>query len=391
VRCDTLYTPHQKHAGCLIEIERGRILRIVPAGAAGIPALEGALHVPGAIVAPGFVDIHVHGASGGDFMDGSLASLQAMSATLARHGTTSFLATTMSSTDAALESALRAFAANRHELAGGASVLGIHMEGPYLNPVCRGTQDAACLKRASVAEFLRFFAASGDTIRRLTIAPEMDEGLEVIRTAVSLGVRVSLGHTDATEAAARAAVDAGAVQATHTFNAMRPFHQREPGVLGVCLADERVDAEVIADLVHVHPTALRILLRAKGADHMPLATDGLSAVGMPDGRYPLGEKFIVVRDGVCRDDDGRLAGSTLTLDRAVRNLAGLAGVSLQDAITAATAAPARSMGLEGKGVLAPGSDADLVVLSQDLQVLHTIAGGRIVCSRETPGQPVRDS
>ncbi len=379
VRCDTLYTPEKRHTGCRLLIEGGKIRDILQETEASDTPDD--IYIPGATVAPGFIDLHVHGALGGDFMDGTLESLQKMSETLARHGTTSFLATTLSAPDASTETALRSFCWNRGRIAGGAVPIGVHMEGPFLNPERRGTHDARYLKPADPAAFRRFREISEDSILKITVAPEMDEGLVLVREAIAAGVQVSIGHSDATVEQARAAVDAGARHATHTFNAMRPFHQREPGIIGQVLTDNRVFAEVICDGIHVHRTALHLLLHAKGADKTLLVTDGLSAVDMPDGRYPLADKIIVVTRGECRDPDGRLAGSTLTQDRAVRNLVQWFDMPLHEALTAASITPARSMNLErSKGIVAPGADADLVFLNGDLQVVKTMVAGRIVYS-----------
>jgi N-acetylglucosamine-6-phosphate deacetylase len=256
------------------------------------------------------------------------------------------------------------------------------MEGPFLNPACRGTHDARYLKPADVSAFRHFREVSGECILKITVAPEMDGGFALIREATAAGIQVSIGHSDATVEQARAAVEAGARHATHTFNAMRPFHQREPGILGQVLTDDRVFAEVICDGIHVHATALRLLLRSKGVDRTILITDGLSAVDMPDGRYPLGDKIIVLERGECRDAEGRLAGSTLTLDRAVRNLVHWFDVPLHEALIVASTTPARSMQMgEKKGILTSGTDADLVFLDANLQVVKTMVGGRIVYSR----------
>lgn len=340
------------------------------------------VYEPGALVAPGFIDLHVHGARGRDFMDGTLESLETLSETLARHGTTSFLPTTLSAPDSNTEIALRGFAQHRNRITTGAVPLGIHMEGPFLNPVCRGTHDARHLKPADISAFRRFREVSDNSILKMTIAPEMDEGLALIREATAAGIQISIGHSNATVEQARAAVDAGARHATHTFNAMRPFHQREPGILGQVLTDDRVFAEVICDGIHVHKTALRLLLRVKGIDRTLLITDGLSSVDMPDGLYPLGDKIIVLERGECRDPEGRLAGSTLTLDRAVRNLVHWFGLPLHEVLAVASATPARSMHLgETKGILAPGADADLVFLDTDLRVVRTMVSGRTVYSK----------
>ena len=379
VRCDTLYTPYQRRRDCLLHVVEGKIRRMLAATEAGDIPAEMVFHRPGAIVAPGFVDLHVHGAAGCDFMDGTAASLNAAAATLARHGTTSFLATTMSAPQARLESAIRSLASLLTSPDQGAKLIGIHMEGPYLNPLRRGTHDAPFLRKADAGEFRRLAELSENTLCRITIAPEMDPGLEVVREAAERGIQVSLGHSDATQEQASAAIDAGATHITHAGNAMRPFHQREPGIFGVALTDNRVFAEIIADGVHLHPTTLQLLLASKGVDRTLLVTDGSSAVGMPDGRYPLGDKTVAVQRGECRDEDGRLAGSTLTLDRAVRNLVEWLDVPLHEALTAASATPARSMRMGDRiGMIRPGADADLVFLSRDLAVLHTMVAGRTV-------------
>jgi len=390
VLCDTLFTPYRQHSNWLLHIREGRICRMLPASEMDAIRPEQLIHLPDALVAPGFIDLHVHGASGRDLMDGTAEALQAASITLAQHGITSFLATTMSASNSCLEVALRGLAACFRLPTGGARPIGIHMEGPYLNPLRGGAQDPSCLKETDVGSFLHFVELSENLIRRVTLAPEMDPGLRLTREALALGIQVSLGHSDATEEKARAAIDAGAAQVTHTYNAMRPFHQREPGILGVALTDDRVYTEVIADGLHVHPTALKLLLRVKGADRVPLVTDGCSAVGMPDGSYPLGGKRIEVKNGECRGGDGHLAGSTLTLDHAVRNLVDWLDVPLHEALIAASATPARCMRIEDKGVLSPGADADLVFLGHDLEVLQTMVAGRIVYVRPPASNSRKD-
>ncbi len=381
VRCATLLTPFQRRANAALHIRGGKIAEIVDSDALPPIAFGSQIHEPGATVAPGFIDLHVHGASGRDLMDGTLESLQTVAATLVRYGTTSFLATTLSAPDGDTETALRGYAEHHTLVAEGARPIGIHMEGPYLNALRRGTHNPGYVRQADPAAFRRFVEVSGGCVRKITVAPEMDPGLELTRQAVALGIRVSIGHSDATEAQARAAIDAGASQATHTFNAMRPLHHREPGLLGAILADDRVYAEVIADGVHVHPTAVQLVVRLKGIERTLLVTDGLSALGMPDGQYPLGDKFIRVENGVCRDQDGALAGSTLTLDRAVRNLAGWMKMPEDGAIAAASAVPARAMGMgETRGIIAPGADADLVFLDPQMRVVKTMVAGRVVFS-----------
>lgn len=386
MRCDALLTPFRRRLDVLLAVREGRIAQV--AGMDLLPALEASslLYEPGATVAPGFIDVHVHGAGGHDLMEGTLESLQVVAATLARYGTTSFLATTLSAPAADTETALRGYAAHHLEVRDGARPIGIHMEGPFLNRSRRGTHNPQYIRQGDANALRRFFEVSGGSVRKITIAPETDQSLELTRTALSLGIQVSLGHTDATGEQARAAIDAGARHSTHTFNAMRPFHQREPGILGEVLTDERVYTEIIADGVHVHPGAVRLLCRMKGIEHTVLVTDGLSAVGMPDGRYPLGDKIVTVGNGECRDAEGTLAGSTLTLDRAVRNLAEWLEVPEHEAVAAATASPARSLGLgHVRGIIAPGAEADLVFLDPTLRVVRTVVGGRTVYRAPSAG------
>ncbi len=217
-----------------------------------------------------------------------------------------------------------------------------------------------------------------DTRRILTMAPELPGAFEMIQTARAAGLIVSLGHTDATYEVARAAIDRGASHAAHVFNAMRPFSHRETGVLGAVLTDPRVTTEVIADGVHVDDAAIRLLLAAKGIERVVLVSDGISATGMPDGTYQLGTFDVVVSSGVCRNLEGRLAGSTLTLDRAIRHIVSL-GVRLAEAVRMATEVPAMRLGLAGKkGVIAPGADADLVMLTPDLQIAGVMARGVLI-------------
>jgi N-acetylglucosamine-6-phosphate deacetylase len=381
VQCDTLYTPFERLNNVALKIHQGRIEEILSVDDFEPFTADPVIHEPGASVAPGFIDLHVHGARGRDLMDGTLESLQTVAETLARHGTTSFLATTLSASDSDTEAAVRGIAAHAGTVLDGACPIGIHLEGPYLNPFRRGTHNTDHLKTPSVAAFRRFVELSGNTIRKVTVAPEIDGALRLIPEAVRLGIQISLGHSDATWEQAKAAVDAGASHATHTFNAMRPLHHREPGILGLVLTDERLFAEIIADGIHVHPAVVKLLVRMKGVERVLLVTDGMSAVDMPDGDYPLGDKVVVVHQGECRDREGVLAGSTLTLDRAISNVVHWLELPLAQVLTTASASPACSLGAgTQKGIIAPGADADLVFLGPSMDVVKTMVGGRIVFS-----------
>jgi N-acetylglucosamine-6-phosphate deacetylase len=337
------------------------------------------------ICVPGFIDLHVHGAGGYDLMDATEEALVTVSRTLLRHGTTSFYPTTVTaSTDATLIALERlgawiggAPASIGHDAA---QPLGIHMEGPFISHKRLGVHPAKHVLPPSTAAFQLFLEAAGEELRILTLAPEMPGAMEVIDAAMENGVRVALGHTDATHEQAMRAIESGVRHAVHTFNAMRPFNHRDPGVIAAVLLDERVMAELIADNIHVDPVAIRLLVKAKGPEGIVLVSDGVSPTGMPEGSgYRLGEMQVSVRGGAVRNSEGVLAGSVLTLDRAIRNMREATALPLRELVRMVSWNPAQMMHLtHKKGVLAPGADADLVLLSQDMQVAQVYARGRAV-------------
>ena len=378
-------TPLAEIPEALILIEDGAIRSIGPRTAAVLPPSVEEFDARDLIAVPGFVDVHVHGAAGCDLMEASPQALATVAACLARHGTTSFLATTVSAgiqeTQCSLEGlagSIRGQSGNPRgpEIAGAAECLGIHLEGPFLNPVRRGVHPAQQLIPPSPATLACFLTAAQGFARILTLAPELPGAEETITAARDAGLVVAMGHTDATYAAAMRAIELGARHAVHVFNAMRPFSHRETGVLGAVLTDAGVTAEVIADGVHVDDPALCLLLAAKSAESILLVSDGTAATGMPDGKYHLGSVEVTVSAGVCRNQEGKIAGSTLTLDRAVRRMVSL-GVPLNAAVQMATWNPARLLGIEQrKGRLMPGADADIVLLDDSLQVVRVFARGR---------------
>lgn len=344
-----------------------------PPGAQVIDAREG-------IVLPGFIDIHVHGAMDVDTMDGTPDSLRAMARFYAAHGVTAFLPTTMTATRASIDAAIDAAAAAMDAPPPAAdepaaAILGAHVEGPFINPKQRGAQDAALMRPADPAEYLPWFERGA--VKLITVAPEMPGCMQLIADATRHGVAVAIGHTDATFDQAQAAFAAGANQATHTYNAMRGLHHREPGALGAVMVNPAVTAQLIADNVHVHPAAMQALYLLKGSDKIALITDAMEATGLGDGDFTLGTFDVFVREGVARLAGGALAGSTLTMDAALRNIIAATGCSLAAAARMASAAPAAAIGVaDRKGRLAPGYDADLVVLDRDLRVARTIVAGR---------------
>lgn len=327
-------------------------------------------------VLPGFVDLHVHGGGGAQCNTAAADDVQRVARFHARHGTTSLLATTVAAAVDDLLAALSAIgAAAAAPTADGAEVLGAHLEGPFLSPRWPGAMDARHFVAPDPAVADRLLAGGG--VRMLSLAPELRGALELVRAAAEAGVVVSMGHTGATYAEASAAVAAGARAATHVFNAMRPFHHREPGVLGAALDLDRVTCEVICDSVHVDAAAVRLLVRAKGPQRIALVTDAIEATGLPDGAYRLGARPISVVGGrATLPESETIAGSTLTMARALRNAVELCGVAVDEAARMASTTPAELLGIaDRKGLLAAGRDADVAILDPDLSLAGVLARG----------------
>jgi len=384
-----LLTPTDAVEHPVVLVEQGRVLEISARGSRPVPAGVPVFDFGDRVMAPGYIDLHIHGSAGYDVMDDSAEALPAIEQLLARHGVTSYFPTTVT---APMDATLRALerladAIEKRELdlerererqnADGkirAVPLGIHLEGPFISHARRGVHPPENLLAPTLPLFEQFWQAARGRIRMMTIAPELDGAPEVIAEAARRGVCVSLGHSDADFAAAELGIVAGARHATHTFNAMRPLDHRSPGILGAVLTDRRLSADIIADGVHLDPAIVKLFADAKGPAQTVLITDAISATGMPEGRYRLGSFEVDVRDGKCMVD-GKLAGSVLTMDRAVRNLARFAEWDLARAVAAASENPARVARIANKGVLAVGADADFVVLNPEGEVLRTFVGG----------------
>ncbi len=386
---DQIYTPTEEILNGVILIEGHRILRVGPKEKIKIPASASVIDFRDRLIVPGFVDLHIHGSGGRDLMEGTADAVSAVGNFLARHGTTSFLATTVTApveqTVSAIEGLAKIITAAAGSQPGSdklpsAQPLGIYLEGPFINPKRRGAQPAAHIRKPSIVLAKRLLDAGAGTVKAVALAPELRGALEVLKFFRDRGVRVGIGHSDATFDEARRAIDAGSTHAVHCYNAMRPFAHRDPGIVGAALTDPRLSVELIVDGVHVDPVAVRLLASAKGLDRVILITDAVSAAGMPDGEYRLGDFSVLVTGGICRTADGNLAGSTLTLDAALRNLAVFGGsMNFRSCLPCATLNPARLLGVEKqKGVIAPGADADLAVLDKKFFVTQTYVRGRAV-------------
>jgi N-acetylglucosamine-6-phosphate deacetylase len=376
-----LFTPLHGIEDAALMIEDGVITAVGARADVRVPPNAKVLDFGDAVLAPGLIDLHIHGGAGHDLMEGSDESLSAVERLMTRHGVTSYCPTTVTapidSTLSSLDALGKAVVRATNDGGDGkrARPLGVHLEGPFLSHGKRGVHPPELLRPASRQLFDRMWQAAGGHVSMMTIAPEIEGAIDLIAEASRRGVCVSLGHSDAGLSQAQAAITAGARHATHTFNAMRPLDHRNPGLLGGVLASRQLTADMIVDGIHVDPVVVDLFVRAKGADGAVLITDAISATGMPDGTYRLGALEVEVRDGRC-EFNGRLAGSVLTLDRALRNTMKFAHIELQTAIRMATINPARVLGIEEhKGVLAAGADADIAVFTPSGEVVRTIVGG----------------
>src|SRR5450755_1398418 len=355
-----LFTPSEEIRNPLLIVEDGSIIEVSSRSGKEVPGNTQVVDFGNAVLAPGFFDIHIHGGTGLDVMRASPLDLPRLGKFLAIHGVTAYFPTTVAapldSTCAALERLADAIEATLSDGPVQARPLGIHLEGPFLSHKRRGVHPPENLVTPTVEIFDRLWQAARGHVRMLTIAPEIPGAMEVIAEAAKRKVCVSIGHSDAELPVARDAVRAGARHATHTFNAMRPLDHRVPGIIGEVLSDDRLSADIIVDGIHVAPPVVKVFLRAKGRERAVLITDAISATGMPDGRYQLGPIEVDVKDGKCTSN-GSLAGSVLTMDRAVRNVTQFSNWTLRDAVQAATLNPARAVGLSDRhGVLTQGAE-----------------------------------
>lgn len=360
---------------CLIEDGRIHSLGLGEASQSIIQKAGINIDCHGSVLMPGFIDLHTHGAVGADFVFGKTDEIRDISVFFARHGVTGFLATTYAASQSEITTAVETI---RGAIGSepGARILGIHLEGPWLNPLRAGAQSIDNIRIATPEE-VQPYLDSG-LIRLVAIAPEISENQWMIPTCVERNITVAAGHTAATFAEMQAAMQMGLTQMTHCFNAMGSLHHREPGAVGAALSLPSLSCELIADNIHVHPAVMEILVKAKTPQGVILITDSISAAGMPDGFYTLEGQPVTLTDGAARLADGTLAGSTLTMDAALRNLSSATHLPLEEIWMCSSLNAAQAIHLDDrKGRIAPNFDADLVLLDSNLHVLLTVIEGRI--------------
>ena len=379
----TVYTGKQLwdgtrlHGESMIVVEDGRIAAIESRDGTEVPSGAAELAFPAATLAPEFFDVHIHGAAGHDIMEATPEALSTMGRFLAARGTGAFLATTVS---APLDATLRSLQGlarliERADGKGEAKAVGIHLEGPFLSHSKRGAHPSNRLLAPDIAVFDRMYAAAEGQVRLITLAPELPGAAELAGHAASRGVRVSVGHSDASAADTRRAMAAGATSATHTYNAMRAMDHKDPGILEVVLTTDELFAELICDGIHNMPELVRLWWRAKGPERAILVTDAMSATGMPEGEYQLGGFPVQVAGGKAMVN-GVLAGSVLTLDRALENFLKFTGATVEQGLRLMTVNPAEMTGFkDGTGTLAVGGSADFVAVDATGKLVGSVVGG----------------
>jgi N-acetylglucosamine-6-phosphate deacetylase len=349
-------------------------------------ANENVIDLQGRTVIPGMIDLHIHGTTGHDVMDGEIEALKTMSQALPQEGTTSFLATTITQSDGEISKALRNVAKymKGYQNSGQSEILGVHLEGPFINPKMAGAQPEDYILSPNISLFEKWQQLAEGNIKQVTMAPEQEGGMELVRHLKQSGVIVSIGHSNATYIEVKEAISAGATQVTHLFNQMRGLHHREPGVAGAALLLPELYAELIVDGIHVCPEMVHLAFNNKTSEKLILITDSIRAKCLKNGHYDLGGQTVIVKEGRAELTNGTLAGSVLKLSHAMKNmLAYVKDCSLQDIIKMTAYNPAKQLNmLDRKGSIRKGKDADLVVLGKEHEVIMTFCRGKLAYKNE---------
>lgn len=370
--CNIIYLDKIENGSILIE--NGKIKKINPINIDS----EEVIDAKGLYLAPGFIDVHIHGAGGHDTMDGTFEAINEISKTIVKYGTTSFTPTTMTVGIDDIKQSMKVIKEAKENGTDGAIVLGAHLEGPFISPKAIGAQNPKFLIPPTLENYKEMVGDAEDAVVSITIAPEVPGAKELIKELSQKGIVCSIGHTKATYEEAMEGIKCGCGHSTHLFNAMTPFAHREPGVVGA-IFDSDITTETISDGIHVSYPSLRIAYNQKTPDKVLLVTDAMMACAMPDGMYALGGQDVVVKEGAARLLSGSLAGSILTLDKAVKNVYKNVGLPLYEAVKMASYNPARHCKVENrKGLIKEGYDADLVLFDDDINIKNVIVNGKIL-------------
>lgn len=378
IRNAEILNPYQHGGIATVVIEQGVITGVYENIKDGL--LDGLIiDADGKYLCPGFIDVHFHGALGMDTMDAESVSFNGLSKYCAQHGVTSFYPTTWAAPQVTIMKVLTALKSLSKQLSG-AQIPGIHLEGPYLSNAFSGAQEIKMMAIPQEKEYQAWFETG--MVKLVTCAPELPGASELIQAAIRRGIRVSIGHSGATFDEVQRAADLGVTMATHLFNGMRGLHHREPGTVGGILDDHRLFVQVICDGVHLHPAIIRLAQVIKSSQRTILITDSIIGAGLGDGVFENNGNEIVITDGIARTKTGGLAGSTLSMDRAISNMMAFTGLPLESIIPMATSTPAEAMGIaDRKGRIAPGFDADVVIMDKDLKIERTFVGGKLIYTR----------
>lgn len=377
-----IITPYEIKKGGNLVIEGCKIADVFYEEANTGEVYNEIIDAKGKYLSPGFIDIHNHGNFGHDAMEGTFEALEIIADFHIKNGVTSFLATTMTESMDKIKKAVKNVGEyinnNKKGSKVKSQVLGIYLEGPYFSIKKKGAQPPQYIKNPNIDEVKDFIDLSKDTIKIVAVAPELEGSKEFIKFLKTKGITITAGHTNATFHEAKIGIDLGITQVTHLYNGMRDYSHREPGIIGAALTDERVVCEMICDGIHLHEGAMKLAVKMKGKDGIILISDAMMAAGLEDGKYELGGQDVFVKDGAARLEDGTLAGSILTLNKAVYNMVNLVNVPLEDAVRMASLNPAKAIGIDNnKGSIEIGKDADLIIFDENLIISKAMVNGKI--------------